>query len=390
MRETIEKLNKKDCCGCSGCVNVCPKEAIFMKESAEGFLYPCIDKSKCINCGLCYKVCPILSKKNQSENGEFPVAYAVKNRNKKDLLSSSSGGVFISLANKIISEGGVVYGAAYDDSFSVVHIRVDNKNELNKIQGSKYVQSNIGKIYKKVKKDLLENKKVLFTGTPCQVDALKKFLINEYENLITCDLVCHGVPSQKLFKKYILYLEKKYKKKIVKYDFRNKEKKGWGLTSKIVFDDGTKKYLNSDFDPYYDNFLKCNTYRESCYRCKYCTIKRYSDITLADYWGILSFHQDFYDKNGVSLILINTKKGQFIINQLKELEKIETNLEYAKTKNKNLITSSPRNSIRDEIYKDMDKETYINDKLKYKVSAKKIIKFFIPNDLKKIIKKIIK
>ena len=190
-------------------------------------------------------------------------------------------------------------------------------------------------------------------------------------------------------KKYskINYLENKYNKKIKKYDFRNKEKRGWSLTSKITFEDNTIKYINSDFDPYYDNFLNCNIYRESCYNCKFCNIKRCSDITLADYWGILSIHNEFYNEKGVSLILINTKRGADLFNKLNNIEKIKTNLNYAKLKNKNLIMSSNRPKKRNNIYDEIENKEYIKRKLKYRITLKKIMKIFISNNLKQKIKK---
>ena len=205
-------------------------------------------------------------------------------------------------------------------------------------------------------------------------------------------MVCHGVPSQKLFKKYLTYLEKKYHKTVKKFDFRNKGKKGWGLTAKVTFDDNSKKYINSDFDPYYSNFLNCNTYRESCYNCKFASTKREADITLADYWGILSIHNNFYDKKGVSLILINSQTGEETINKLKDNIYIqETDLNYAITKNKNLKESSRRPEKRNEIYQkidDLPAEEFIKHSLTYKITPKKIIKVFIPNTLKKYIMKI--
>ncbi len=389
MTNNILELDKANCCGCGACVNICPKKAIKLKENSEGFLYPKIDETKCINCGLCKKCCPVINSDTIVENN-FPKAFAAKNLNKIDQKNSSSGGIFISIAKKIIELNGVVYGAAYNNKFEVNNVRVCDEFELITLQGSKYVQSNMNNVFVKVKEDLDSNRYVLFSGTPCQVKSLKNFLRKDYEKLLTCDLVCHGVPSQKIFKKYICYLEKKYHKKIKKYDFRNKEKKGWGLTSKIIFEDDTCKYINSDFDPYYDNFLNATIYRESCYNCKFCNLKRCSDITLADYWGVLSFHPDFYDKDGVSLILVNTEKGENILKQLKTVEILKTDVEKAMLKNQNLKKPSNRPYIRDKIYDDIENDCYIKNNLKYKINLKKIIKPFIPTWLKKMIKKYVR
>lgn len=388
---TIEILDKRNCCGCTSCAQKCPKNAIEMIEDKEGFLFPSINKEKCINCGLCIKTCPMLNYEVE-EKENFPKALAIKNKNQAEKMKSSSGGVFIVLAKYTIKNKGVVYGASYTDGLNVEHIRIAKEEELIKLQGSKYVQSNMNDVYPYVKKDLQNNKKVLFTGTPCQIKGLKNFLDKEYENLITCDLVCHGVPSQKLLKKYIKFLEEKYNKKVVNYDFRNKEKKGWGLTAKVTFEDGTFKYINSDFDSYYSNFLNCNTYRESCYNCKFAKKIRPSDITLADYWGVLSIHNEFYDKNGVSLILVNSAKGNKILKENEEfLEIIETNLDYASSRNKNLIAPSTRPEKRNYVYNEIDElspKVYFSKVLKYKVTPKKIVKILVPNELKRFITKI--
>lgn len=391
MEKSIDFIKKNQCCGCSACVQKCPKNAISLKEDEEGFFYPIVNKEKCINCGLCKKLCPFINYEvEQKEN--YPKAYAVKNKINKDILNSSSGGVFIAIAKYIIKENGVVFGAAYDENNNVNHISVEREEDLFKLQGSKYVQSNILNTFKDAKESLDKGKKVLFSGTPCQIRGLKNFLLKDYDNLITCDLVCHGVPSQKLFKTYLKSLEEKYQKKIKKYDFRNKDKKGWGLTAKVTFEDGKSKYINSDFDSYYSNFLDCNTYRESCYNCKFTTTNRNTDITLADYWGILSIHNDFYDEKGVSLILVNSKSGLDLLNNIADnIELIETDLNYAITKNKNLIQPSVRPEKRNNIYKNIDNSSctnYIRDNLRYKITLKKVLKIFISNKLKKILMKI--
>ena len=386
MNKTIQCVSKKSCCGCSACVQKCPKNAIKMVEDEEGFFYPVIDKRKCINCGLCQKVCPAINFKSNIDAG-FPVAYAVKNKDNNDLIHSSSGGMFSVLAKMVLQNNGVVYGAAYDKNNKVIHIGIDSEKELKKLQGSKYVQSDINNSYINVERNLKSGKLVLFTGTPCQIKGLKNFLIRDYDNLITCDLVCHGVPSQKLFAKYIDYLEKKYKRKIKSYNFRSKERNGWGLTAKVVFKNKTFKFINSDFDPYYSNFLNCNTYRLSCYNCEFACLNRTSDITLADYWGVLQFHSDFYSKDGVSLVLINSKKGKDIFNKVKDkIEYIDTDISNAIQKNKNLIKSSTRTGVRSIIYNGINSNpNFIKSRLKVKITLKKVAKLFISNDVKKII-----
>lgn len=389
---TIECLSRNECCGCSSCVQRCPKDAIKMVENEEGFLYPTIDKEKCINCGLCYNICPQFKKVNERKKG-FPKAYALRNKNENELLKSSSGGFFSILANYIIEKNGAVFGAAYDENLNVRHIKATTKKDLSSIRGSKYVQSTIGVTYKEAKKALEDGQYVLFTGTPCQISGLKSYLNRDYEKLITADLVCHGVPSQKLFKKYLEYLSLKYKSKVVKYNFRSKEKKGWSLVSKIETADGRIRYREPDFDPYYNNFLKSTTYRENCYQCKYANYNRVADFTMADFWGISKMHPNFFKESGNSLVLINNEKANQIIELLNEnIEIIETNLDKAASYNKNLLEPSKKSSKRSMVYKDIDKKdakSFIKENLKCEVTLKKAIKAIVPQRVKKVIKKII-
>ncbi|HCC04312.1 MAG TPA: coenzyme F420 hydrogenase [Clostridiales bacterium] len=389
---TIEVLAQNECCGCSACFQKCPQNAINMIQNNEGFSYPIIDKKKCINCGLCSKVCPQLKPKQNSE-GNFPKAYAMYNKDKEELLKSSSGGIFSVIARYVLENNGVVFGATYTKNLSVNHIKIDNIKDLDLLRGSKYVQSNINNTYIEAEKILKTGKLVLYVGTPCQIFGLKSFLMKDYDNLITCDLVCHGVPSEKLFKKYLEYLSNKFKSKVIEYSFRNKSKNGWGLTARVLTQDKKERFINSDFDPYYYHFLNGTIYRESCYNCHYSTCNRCSEITLADYWGIKSIHPDFFSENGRSLILINNIKGEKIIQNIKDdIEFINTNLEFACSKNRNLIEPSKRKEQRNDIYMDIDNmsaDKYIKKKLAYKITCKKIIKRIIPNRIKKFLKKII-
>lgn len=389
--DTIEIVEKNDCCGCSACSQKCPKNAITMKENEEGFLYPEIDKEKCINCGLCSKVCPQLKKVKKADEG-YPKAYAMYNKNNEELMKSSSGGIFSVIANYVLENGGVVFGASYNENLDVNHIYVKNKEDLQKLRNSKYVQSNINNTYKEVEKNLKENRLTLFTGTPCQVAGLKAYLMKDYENLILVDIVCHGVPNQKIFKKYLEYLEGKFKSKIKAYNFRNKEQNGWGLYAKIETEDGKIRYKNSAFDPYYNSFLECKIYRESCYNCNYASFNRNSDITLADYWGILNVHPEFYSEKGVSLILINNKKGKELLNIIsKNIEYIETDLEKASQKNMNLKRPSHRPKERDNIYKGINEKSsnqFIKENLKIKYNPKKIIKAMVPYKVKLAVQKV--
>lgn len=388
---TIEKLDMDNCCGCGSCMQKCPKNAITMKENDEGFLYPVIDKEKCINCGLCEKVCPQLNK-IQEIGKDYPKAYAMRNKNTDELMKSSSGGIFSVIANYVIDKSGIVFGAAYNENLEVNHIGVESKEDLELLRKSKYVQSNTNNTYKKVEEELKKDRLVLYSGTPCQIFGLKKFLVNEYENLITCDLVCHGVPSPKLFKKYLEYLSEKFKARIVEYDFRGKEKMGWGAYGKCKTAKEKIQFLDLNSDRYYYNFVKNNISRLSCYTCLYANSNRVSDITLADYWGIDKRHPNFYSRQGNSLILVNTMKGENIIKEVSsEIEYMKTDLDLASKENKNLIEPSKKPDVREYIYKDIDNlkaKKYIKKNLKVKYTLKKIIKKMIPQKIKKIIKKI--
>lgn len=386
---TIKDIKKNDCCGCGTCCCICPKKAIKMVENSEGFLYPEIDEEKCIKCGLCKKKCPIISKievKNYEQK-----AYAIKAKNRENQIRSSSGGFFSTVAEYVLDNCGYVYGVEVDNRFNVNHIRIDSKDDIKMIRGSKYVQSNILTIMNDIREKLDNDNLVLFVGTPCQVAGLYSFIGKKYENLITCDLICHGVPSPKLFKEYIKYLEKKYKKTIAKYEFRNKEKKGWGYTSKITFTDKTIKYINNDFDIYCSNFLENNISRESCYTCRYSNLNRVGDITMGDYWGVSSIHKSFNDRNGVSLIIINSEKGEKYFNNIKDnLLFYETNLNYAIRYNNNLSKPSKRGSKRNISYGCFTNSKNISKTLKINHITKKIIKLIIPSKIKTTLKNILR
>ena len=206
----IEKLDRKECCGCSSCMQKCPKNAITMIENEEGFFFPHIDKEKCINCGLCIKACPQFSKIN-SELENYPKVFSLYNKNKNIQRNSSSGGVFFELADYVLRQNGVVFGAAYNTSFKVIHIMVENKDDLKKLNKSKYLQSDVNFSYRKVEELLKKDRLVLYSGTPCQIMGLKKYLIKDYDKLLTCDIICHGVPSYKAFNRYLQYLYRKFK-----------------------------------------------------------------------------------------------------------------------------------------------------------------------------------
>lgn len=304
----IEIKNKSECNGCHACQSVCPKKCITMSCDELGFRYPEVNKDVCIECGLCVKKCPMLSdKENEKFTGKVFAAY---NKNDTVRKSSSSGGVFTLLATDIIRRGGVVFGASFDSDFSLSHICVGKEEDLHLLRGSKYLQSKIGTSFHEAKEYLEKNIPVMFTGTPCQIAGLKKYLGKKYENLLTQDVVCHGVPSPYVWKKYLESLEKEYGAKAIKVNFRNKVS-GWSNYSVTVdFDNGERYSSPFGKDPYMDAFLSNLSLRDSCYNCKFKHGNIYSDITLGDFWGIQTVlpRFDMQDK-GSSIIIVNTVKG---------------------------------------------------------------------------------
>ena len=391
--ETIECLDRKKCTGCSLCAQICPKNAIILEKDKEGFSMPKINKEKCINCGLCYKKCPQLYEEELKDK-KVKKAYAAKNKDVDIQKKSTSGGIFNLIAENIISKKGIVYGCAFDHNMVANHIRIESNEELDILRGSKYVQSNINNTYKMAKEDLKKGKPVLYTGTPCQIEGLKKYIDTNDENLITIDLVCHGVPSPKLFEKYIKYIEKKENSKVVNYEFRNKEKNGWGSNVKIEFENGKKRYIKGSLDSYNKTFYAAKAFRESCYNCKYAKKERVGDITLCDYWGIGNELPEFEDYNGVSGIIVNTIKGQDILEEIsnKILLK-ESSVESIAKYNQNLNEPVSRPRERDNIYKEIDKKDYkryMKENLKFKIDIKDVIGSVLNYKLKKRIKKVLK
>ena len=311
---------KENCCGCEACVNRCPKNAISMEEDEYGFLYPAITRELCIECHCCEVVCPLKTETKFHEEAEVFIA---SSKDEKAKMKSSSGGLFFELAKQIVLDGGTVYGALYNQDWTLCHSEVKTVESLAALQGSKYVQSRIGIIYQNVKKELEKGNPVLFSGTPCQVDGIKKFLPKLYEKLFLVDIVCHGVPCQKMFKDFLNFTSKKENAVIKKIEFRDKTR-GWGITGKFVMctPSGKEKAKRTDGSnsAYYDYFLRSATYRDSCYDCKYANPKRVSDITLGDYWGAECEHPDFSRKvnlfYGVSAVMVNTDKGQALLDMI--------------------------------------------------------------------------
>ena len=360
-------VEKEYCTGCGACYNICPKNAITMVENDEGFLYPTIN-SKCVECGLCKKICPIL--KNEIRDIK-PYAYVAINNDNKIRQNSSSGGIFLLLAKYVVKLGGVAFGASFNDKFEVEHTFIEKEEQLNKLQGSKYVQSVIGETYKQVKDFLKQDRYVLFTGTPCQIEGLKAYLQKDYDKLYTQDIICHGVPSPKVWKKYLKLREKIDGKKASKIEFRNKDN-GWKLFN-IKFTYKDEEYKNNQTkDLFMQSFLRNICLRNSCYNCRFKKKERISDITLADFWGIEQIRPEFDDDNGTSLVIINSTKGQELFEQIKQYIRYDSvSLDDSIKYNPSMIESVNKPKQREKFFKNLDK-----------IELDKLIKKYLPKDNK--------
>lgn len=311
--------NKSNCTGCTACESVCPKKAITMVADGMGFKFPDINYNLCIECKLCEKACPII-KPTISHNYDDaqPDSFAVQLKDKNELKKSQSGGAFFAIASNAINNGFLVYGAGVDSNLTVRHMKASNIEELNKLRFSKYVQSDLGNSFKEIKEELKAGNKILFTGTPCQIAGLKGAIPAKYlGNLITVDLICHGVPGPEVYRQYLNFLEQKFKHKIERFIFRDKDSFGWRTPREgAIFSDGTKRNF------YYYNYLfleKDLLARKGCAQCRFCNLQRVSDITIADCWGWEKLQRtDFNENLGISLVLINSNKGKEFFNESSE------------------------------------------------------------------------
>jgi coenzyme F420-reducing hydrogenase beta subunit len=382
----IKIKEKKDCVGCYACANICPVNCIFMIKDEEGFWYPKVDYDKCIKCDKCITVCPIINHETVKND---PVAYACINKNESVRLESSSGGLFIVIAEQIIENGGVVFGAGFNENFEVVHSYVENKEELERFRGSKYVQSKIGDTYKQASDILESRREVLFTGTPCQIGGLKAFLGKSYDNLFYVDIICHGVPSPEVWKKYIKYREEKAGSSTQRIAFRCKDE-GWKQYSvSFLFKNNTEYRQNFRQDLYMRAFLKNVCLRHSCYECKFKTLHRQSDITLADFWGIQNILPEMDDNKGTSLIFVNSTTGRVMLEQIKDkilCEEVDINeaVKYNSAAIKSVKYNPKRKHFFNEInneYFDRLVKKYCTDKLSVRVKrrAKSVISTILEN-----------
>lgn len=312
----IQIDDKSKCCGCTACKNICPQNAIEMKEDDEGFLYPNVNMDKCVNCGLCKKVCPIINKVPEKKTEQK--AYVVNNKDENVRSQSTSGGAFTAIAEYVIDNNGVVFGAAFDKDFNVEHTYVTTKEDLKKFRGSKYVQSDLKNTFQEVKEFLNKGKIVCFSGTPCQIEGLKKFLGKDYEKLITVDIVCHAVPSPKFWKLYLKYQKNKLNiSNIWNIKFRDKSNYGYKYSTMSIKYDDKKYYEGVETDPFLRAFFGDLSDRPSCYNCAFKKQYRVSDITVWDCFTIEEFDKKLDDDKGTTRILIHSNKGRFLFENIK-------------------------------------------------------------------------
>ena len=313
--EDMISNNRADCSGCSACANICPKNCISMERDAEGFAYPQINHEVCIQCGRCEKVCPALNFKPIMPD-KLPEVFVAVYPDEKVRRHSSSGGVFTALSELVLSTGGIIFGAVFDENWRVIHTSAENLDELENLRGSKYVQSQIGDVYKRVKVELENNRKVLFSGTPCQCAGLKSFLGKDYDNLLTVDIICHGTPSPLLWENYLEYIAKGHD--IAHVNFRSK-RFGWrqDYCIEITFHDCGYYAKIGVNDIYFRNFLQSMIERPSCHDCKFRFPNGKSDITMGDAWGVQNFAPKFFDNRGTSLVIVHTANGRNFLSKAK-------------------------------------------------------------------------
>ena len=366
-----QNFQKEECCGCRACYNICPTKAIQMSHDEKGFLYPVIDEDKCIDCGLCAKVCDF---RKFTPTAVTPDCYAVKHSDESEIATSRSGAFFIALAQYILAQNGIVFGCVIENSRYVFLKWAADKEGVDKFKGSKYVQSDTRDTFKECDDFLKTGKTVLFSGLGCQVHGLLSYLEQrkaDTSNLITCDIVCHGAPSPKLWGEYIDYRDSLSDFKVVDFDFRNKKLFGWRAHRESFLLSNATTTTTDWTNAFYAHVM----FRESCYNCKYTTPNRRSDFTIADYWGIEKNAPEFDDNKGVSLVLVRTQKAKNIFASLDNIRAVKTDLK--NSLQPQLQHPSLKGKGYDRFWKD-----YLKD------NQKTIKKYFFPSKIKRIFIKI--
>lgn len=342
------------CCGCSACVAVCPKSCVKLKITDEGFYHATIQLDHCVDCGKCLSVCPM---NGSLKNKRTPVsAYAVYHQSEQVRKKSTSGGVFYQLAQNVLAKKGIVYGASFDENMHLRHVPAICESELDALCGSKYLQSDLTGVYQAVKENLRAGMQVFFVGTPCQVAALYT-VVGHHENLLTADLICHGVPSPGLFRSYVHHLEKRYGGKVTDYRFRSKEHANSRIsyTTKVELINQSNQqktvYMDGDEEPYTLRFLTNTLQCESCYQCPYASHQRVGDLTMGDYWGYENAHPELSNIIGVSLVLVNSMQGKNALTKAQGLTIIDTSEKLYLEGNQHLSAPPTKNPERDKLYR---------------------------------------
>lgn len=392
----IDIKDKSKCCGCTACKSICPKNAIEMVEDEEGFLYPKVDKEKCVDCGLCDKVCPVLNAKVEKTEQK---AYVLNNKNENIRADSTSGGAFTPIADYVFDKDGVVFGATFDSDYKVIHTYIEHKDELYKFRGSKYVQSDLGDSYIKVKEFLEQGREVCFSGTPCQIEGLKSYLRKDYKNLITVDVMCHAAPSPLVWKKYFSYIKsnKLNNEDVEKVLFRDKSKYGFKYSTMTLKSKNKQYSKGVETDPYLRAFFGDLSDRPACYDCAFKKQYHISDFTIWDCFIAEKFDKSLDDDKGTSRMLVNTQKGQEIFEKISKNFKFKEVEAEALTKNvKEMLHSVQLPEKRKAFFEDINKMTedkffkkYFPDSIKVKLE-RTIRIFLIKTGLYKNIKSLVK
>ena len=356
---------KQDCCGCGTCSLLCPVQAICMETAYDGHRYPRIDPQKCIDCSRCRSGCAFQKRKPSPAAAPLAV-YALKHRSEDVLMGSTSGGAFTAFSDLILEHGGVVFGAVLNEQLQVVHTSARTKAERDAMRGSKYVQSDLNTVFPQIRSLLRQGTEVMFVGTPCQVDSLREYLRNEHtENLLLCDFVCHGVPSQQMLDDYLDYVEKKTGRKIKSHSFRDKSR-GWCHEESNLYTDGKKDGVS--FFSQVNKFLFYSgiAQRDSCFACRYTDLDRPGDLTIADFWGIENCIPEFYDKKGVSLVMLNTPKAVSVFDAVKHTCDYRlTTVENARMGQSHLSHPLAENPVRQAFWEEYQKNGYVSAIRKY-------------------------
>lgn len=379
------------CCGCTACVQVCSYKAIRMEPDEEGFMYPVLNQSKCVHCGLCSRVCPA---ENPPDSVKMQALFAVMNRNEEVLKRSSSGGVFGLLADYVLGLNGCVIGCVWDEHNRPILKIAEKIDEFLPMQGSKYLSSDPNNVFAEVRRRLMKGQTVLFTGSPCQNAGLLKFLRKSYDKLITVDFLCHGMPSQKAFDAYIANLEKRYHGKVENFQFRDKTMRGWGLAESFIVRN-RKKYSIGQTSPYIYGFIRGYFNRYSCYVCPFRG-KRFTDFTIADYWGVTQYHAAFDAEKGVSAVSVNTEKAVELFSLLKDRCKAEsTKAEWVAVENAAILHDNPETvpSLRKQIYPMLERNGWKCVERRYLKCRHRLLKrmwYMLPKEYSKAAKRLLK